>query len=132
MELVKYNIDIAALRETRFSGSGSLNDLDYSFSWSGKPEGERKEAGMGFVIKKDIVTNLTEMPQPVDDIIMTMRLPMSKDNVAASVQSGIPRAHKLLLIVDFNTRKRQCQVALGHGQTWDWKRNSNGDFLLAL
>ena len=32
MELVKYNIDIAALCETRFSESGSLNDLEYVFS----------------------------------------------------------------------------------------------------
>ena len=73
MELAKYNIDIAALCETRFSESGSLNDLEYSFFWSGKPEGERKEAGVGFAIKKDIVTKLTEMPRPVSDSIMTMR-----------------------------------------------------------
>ena len=52
MELAKYNIDIAALCETRFSESGSLNDLEYSFFWSGKPEGERREAGVGFAIKK--------------------------------------------------------------------------------
>ena len=31
MELAKYNIDIAALCETSFSESGSLNDLEYSF-----------------------------------------------------------------------------------------------------
>ena len=31
MELAKYNIDIVALCETRFSESGSLNDLEYSF-----------------------------------------------------------------------------------------------------
>ena len=37
MELDKYNIDIAVLCETRFSQSGSLNDLEYSFFWSGKP-----------------------------------------------------------------------------------------------
>ena len=30
MELAKYNIDIAALCETRFSVSGSLNDLEYN------------------------------------------------------------------------------------------------------
>ena len=60
MELAKYNIDIAALCETRFSESGSLNDLEYSFFWSGKPEGERREAGVGFAIKKDIVTKLTK------------------------------------------------------------------------
>ena len=31
MELAKYKIEIAVLCETRFSESGSLNDLDYSF-----------------------------------------------------------------------------------------------------
>ena len=54
MELAKYNIDTAALLETRFSESGSLNDLVFSFFWSGKPEGERMKAGMGFAIKNDI------------------------------------------------------------------------------
>ena len=122
MELAKYNIDIgiAALCETRFSESGSLDDLEYSFFWSGKPEGERREGGVGFAIKKDIITKLTEMPRPVSDRIMTMRLPLSKDNFAtiisvyaptmtnpdenkeafynqlASVLSGIPHTDKLV------------------------------------
>ncbi|KAK2186703.1 hypothetical protein NP493_193g01005 [Ridgeia piscesae] len=98
------------------SESGSLNDLEYSFFWSGKPEGERREAGV------------TEMPRPVSDIIMTMRQPLSKDNFAtiisvyaptmtnpdenkdafynqlASVLSGIPHTDKLLLIGYFNAR----------------------------
>ena len=72
MELAKYNIDIVALCKTRFSESGSLKD---SFFWSGKPEGERREAGVGFVFKKNTVTKLTEMSWPVSDRIMTMRLP---------------------------------------------------------
>ena len=52
MEHAKYNINIAALCETRFSESGSLNDMEYSCFWSGKPEEERREAGVGFAIKK--------------------------------------------------------------------------------
>ena len=48
MKLAKYNIDIAALSKTRFSESGSLSDLEYSFFWSGKPEVERREAGVGY------------------------------------------------------------------------------------
>ena len=76
--------------ETRFSESGSLNDLEYSFFWSGKPEGERREAGVGFAIKKDIVTKLTEMPCPVSDRIMTMRLPLSKDNFATIISVYAP------------------------------------------
>ena len=124
IELAKYNIDIAALCETRFSESGSLNDLEYSFFWSGKPEGERRETGVGFAIKKDFVTKLRDMPRPVSDRILTM----SKDkfdtiisvyaptmtnpdknreafyNQLARVLSGIPRADKLLLIGHFNAR----------------------------
>ena len=83
---------------------------------------------MGFAIKKDIVTNLTDMPRPVSDRFMTMRLPLSKDNFAtiisvyaptmtntdgnreafynqlASVLCGITRTDKLLLIGNFNAR----------------------------
>ena len=81
---------------------------------------------MGFAIKKDIFTKLTEMSRLVSDIIMAMKLPLSKDNFAtiisvyaptmknpdeyeeafynqlACVLSGIPRTDKLLLIGDFN------------------------------
>ena len=41
-ELAKYNNDIAVLSETRFHASGSLNDLEYTFYWSGKPNGEER------------------------------------------------------------------------------------------
>ncbi|KAK2174778.1 hypothetical protein NP493_778g04018 [Ridgeia piscesae] len=58
----KCNINIAALCETSFSEPGSLNVLEYSSFWSGKPEEERREAGVGFAIK-NIVTKLTEMPR---------------------------------------------------------------------
>ena len=152
MELVKYNIDIAALCETRFSEYGSLNDLEYSFFWSGKQEGERGEAGVGFAIKNDIITKLTEMPRLVSDRIMTMRLPLSKDNFAtiisvyaptmtnpdenkeafynqlASLLSGIPRTDKLLLIGDFNARigKDNDKWPLVMGKYGIGKCNSNG------
>ena len=39
MELEKYRNDIAALSETCFSESGCLDDMDYTFFWSGKPDG---------------------------------------------------------------------------------------------
>ena len=122
MELAKY--------ETWFSKSCSLNDLEYSFFWSGKPEGERREAGVGFALKKDIVTKLTEMPQPVSDKIMMMRLPLSKDNFPtiisvyaltmtnpdenkeafynhlAIVLSGIPQGKKWLPEYDRSTKSK--------------------------
>ena len=86
-ELAKYNIDIDVLS---FHASSSINDLDYTFYWSGKPYDERREAGVGFAIKRDIVTKLTEMPHPVSDRIMTMRIPLTKDRNATIVSAYAP------------------------------------------
>ena len=159
MEVAKYNIDIAAVCETRFSESGGFNDLEYSFFWSGKPEEERREAGVGFAIKKNIITNLMEMPRPVSDKIITMRLPLSNDNfttlisvyaptmtnpaenkemfynqLARSVLSGTPRTDKLLLIGDFNARigRDSNKWPLVMAKYEIGKCNSNGELLLAL
>ena len=43
-ELKRYNIDIAALSETRLSGEDQLEETGsgYTFFWSGKPDGERR------------------------------------------------------------------------------------------
>ncbi|KAK2156130.1 hypothetical protein NP493_2001g00002 [Ridgeia piscesae] len=81
---------VVAQTVSSWDESDSLNDLECSFFWSGKPEGERWEAGVGFAIKKDIVTKLTEMPRPVRDRIMTMRLPLSKDNFATIISVYAP------------------------------------------
>ena len=40
---------------------GSQNDLDNTFYWSGKPNGERRKSVVGFAIKRDIVAKLTDM-----------------------------------------------------------------------
>ena len=58
-----------------------------SFFWSGKPKGERRETGVGFAIKKNIITKLTEMARPVSDRIRMIRLPLSKDNFATIIIS---------------------------------------------
>ena len=42
MELAKYNVDIVVLSEKCFHASGSLNDLEYTFYSSDKPNGERR------------------------------------------------------------------------------------------
>jgi hypothetical protein len=158
MELAKYRIDIAALCETRFPESGNTSDLDYTFFWSGKPTGERGEAGVGFAIRKDIVARLREMPLPISDRIMTMRLPLSKDksatlvsayaptmtnpvenieafyNQLASTLRSVPHTDKLLLMGDFNARIG-CDFGkwpLVLGKHGIGKCNSNGELLLAL
>ena len=113
---------------------------------------------MGFAIKNDFVTNLTVMPQPVSDRVITTRLPLIKDisatiisvcaptmthpdenNVAfynqlASVLSGIPRTDNILLIGDFNGRiqRNNDKWPVVMGKHGIGKCNSNGELLLAL
>ncbi|KAK2190871.1 hypothetical protein NP493_66g06008 [Ridgeia piscesae] len=97
------------------------------------------------------------MPRPVSDRIMTMKLPLSKDNFAtiisvyaptmtnpdenkdafynllASLLSGIPRTDKLLLIGDFNVRigRDNDKWPMFIGKHEIVKCNSNGELLLA-
>ena len=49
-ELSRYNIDIAALSETRLAGTGDLAEVGagYTFFWSGKASDEPSEAGVSF------------------------------------------------------------------------------------
>ena len=89
-ELSRYRVDIAALSETRLACYDSLVDCGYTFFWSGKTEQERRESGVGFAIRNNIVNLLEQDPSPVSDRIMTMRLPVKK-NVCATIMLMHPQ-----------------------------------------
>ena len=49
---------IAALGEIRLLGYDNLEDHGYIFFWSGIPTQERREAGVGFPVRKEIAAKL--------------------------------------------------------------------------
>ena len=51
--LGRYGIEIAVLSETRFAEIREIKEVGagYTFFWSGRKSEERREAGVGFVIK---------------------------------------------------------------------------------
>ncbi|VDL94096.1 unnamed protein product [Schistocephalus solidus] len=55
--LARYKVDIAALSETRFSEQGQLEEMGagYTFFWSGRPKAERREAGVAFATRNEIM-----------------------------------------------------------------------------
>ncbi len=81
-ELQRYDIGIAALSERRFSSYGSLVDLGYTFYWSGKKENEIRMSGVGFAIRNDIAKALDQDPVPINDRLMSMRLPLKNNTYA--------------------------------------------------
>ena len=78
LELARYNIDIAALSETRLADEGELCERGsgYTFFWRGRGNDERRGAGVGFAVKTSLIGKLLEPPKGINDRLMTMRLPL--------------------------------------------------------
>ena len=74
-KLSRYNIDMAALSETRLAGTGDLAEVGagYTLFWSGKAADEPRKAGVGFTICTDLIPKLETIPKGISDRLMTMR-----------------------------------------------------------
>nr|VZH98224.1 unnamed protein product [Spirometra erinaceieuropaei] len=129
-ELARNKVDIAALSETRFSEHGQLEEVGvgYTFFWSGRPRAERREAGVAFAIRNDIVGRLPCLPQGINDRLMSLRLPLWGGKFATIISAYAPtmtnpdavrdkfyedlhallatvsKADKLIVLGDFNAR----------------------------
>ena len=76
-ELCRYNIDIAALSETRILGDSIiLEDAGgYTFFLKGKPDGDKHHHGVGFAIRTKLVPLLQgKYPVGINERLMTMSL----------------------------------------------------------
>jgi exonuclease III len=159
-ELAKYDIDIAALSETRLPDESQLEEVaaGYTIYWRGKPATDKRQAGVGFAVKSSIANKLESVPQGLSDRLMTLRLRLSTHHHATLISAyaptmsypddvkesfyeelgnairAVPRNDKLILLGDFNAR-----VGRDH-QTWPGvlgchglgKENDNGTLLLSL
>ncbi len=159
-ELNRYNIDIAALSETRFPDSDSLTEVGegYTFFWQGLPKEAVRIHGVGFAIKTSLMKNLPESPIGVNERIMTLRIPLTNYRYATLVSvyaptltypdevkntfydqldevlRSIPRTDKLILLGDLNARVGTNYEVWGGiiGRHGVGKENDNGIRLLNL
>ena len=159
-ELGRYNIDIAALSETRLPGTGDITEVGagYTFFWSGKAPDDAREAGVGFAIRTSIVPKLDTLPKGISDRLMTLRLPLARGTYITLVSAyaptmtysqeakeqfyhtlqevinEVPATDKLLLMGDFNARVGRDQNAWPTviGSHGVGKMNANGELLLTL
>ncbi|VDL91623.1 unnamed protein product [Schistocephalus solidus] len=88
-ELARYKVDIAALSETRFSERGQLKEVGagYTFFWSGRTKAERRDAGVAFAIRNDIVGRLPCLQQGINERLMSLRLPLRGDQFATIISA---------------------------------------------
>ncbi|XP_068712987.1 uncharacterized protein [Montipora foliosa] len=151
-------VDIAALQETRRSGTGQLSEHGggYTFYWQGRPEGQPRIHGVGFAIRSELTKYVTSLPHGVNERIMKMRLSLDKDQGATVICAYAPtldaeeetkevfyatlnnilaiihKDDKIIILGDFNTR-----VGTDHalwkgtiGREGVGNCNANGVFLL--
>ncbi|KAJ8038121.1 hypothetical protein HOLleu_19107 [Holothuria leucospilota] len=64
-ELARYRVDIAALSKKRLPDKGQMTEhgSGYAFFWSGRDSSERKEAGVGFAVRSNLVRKLPKLPE---------------------------------------------------------------------
>lgn len=91
-ELRHYDINIAALQETRRAGEGQLTEAGagYTFFWKGKEENEQRIHGVGFAIKNDLVKKLEELPVGINERLMTLRIKLSSNEQATVISAYAP------------------------------------------
>nr|VZI17835.1 unnamed protein product [Spirometra erinaceieuropaei] len=157
-ELARYNVDIAALSETRFSEQGQLEEVGagYTFFWSGRPRAERRDAAVAFAIRNDIVGRLPCLPQGINDRLMSLRLPLWGGKFATIISAYAPtmtnpdtvrdkfyedlhallatvsKADKLIVLGDFNARVGTDHTAWRGVLDPHGLRGSNDNGLLLL
>ncbi|KAJ8029776.1 Craniofacial development protein 2 [Holothuria leucospilota] len=91
-ELKRYQVDIAALSETRFADKRQLTEIGggYTFFWSGRPSTERRKARVDFAVILQIVNKLAKLPERVNDRLMTLQLPLGKKKNAIIISAYSP------------------------------------------
>ena len=129
-ELKRYNVDIAALSETRIAGEGSLEEVGegYTYFWKGLPDVEQRVHGVAFAVRTAFLRDIPSTPKGVNERLIQWRIPLKQvrhltligvyaptlasDDVVKKEFYGhlqlltqtVPKEDKLIILGDFNAR----------------------------
>ncbi|BHF64465.1 hypothetical protein SprV_0200747000 [Sparganum proliferum] len=83
--------DIAAHSETRLSEQSKLEEVGAGHTfWGGRPKAGRRDVGVAFAIRNDIVGPLSCLPQGINDRLMSLRLPFRGSQFATTISVYAP------------------------------------------
>ena len=158
-ELDRYNVDIAALSETYLADDGQIqeNASGYTIFWKGRASRERREAGVGFANRSNIVSKLHELPRGINDRLITLRLHLHGNRHATTISAyaptlvsddeekqrfydnfrdvlqAVPKGDKIVSTGDFNARVgKDWQAWDSLGRHGVGSMNGNGQLLQQL
>ena len=79
-ELKRYNVDIAALSETRIAGEGSLEEVGegYTYFWKGLPDVEQRVHGVAFAVRTALLRDILSTPKGVNERLIQWRIPLTQ------------------------------------------------------
>ncbi|KAL8562873.1 hypothetical protein ACOMHN_004565 [Nucella lapillus] len=120
-ELLRLQVDITALQETRLAGSGILKEKGYTFFWQGKSAEECREQGVGFAVWNFLL----KMVEPGDkgcEHLLTLRLHTSDGPVT------LHRARLRLTTKPPMKRKRPQAKSCRSTSSMDVRRNSRTNY----
>ena len=156
-ELARYNIDIAALSETRLSGNSKFTEPGgYTFYCIGQPDGVARQGDVGFAVRNTIAPKLVAELVGISTCLMTLELCLphgqrttllsayaptmlatddAKEDFYTQLDktiSAVLYKHKLFILGDFNARVgRDFTVwKIIFGRHGVGSENANGSLLL--
>ena len=123
-ELLRLDVDIATLQETRLADSGALKEKYYTFYWQGKGSGEHRKYGVCFAVRNSLLSMIEPGNNSSERLLRlkTTAGPLTHVSVyaptmsatsatkdefyenLAAIISSVPNNEQLVLLGDFNAR----------------------------
>ena len=104
-ELLRLEVDIAALQETRLAETSSFQEKDFTFFWRGKPARETTEYNVGFAVKNSLL-NVIEPGEVGTESIPAPRL---HTTTSTPRPSTLPRRQKTSSTTSRSQSSRKSQ-----------------------
>lgn len=91
-ELRCCQIDLAALSETRLADGARIKEekVVYTFFWKGKAADESRIHGVGFAIKNQLISHLSEFPIGISEHLMNIHLVLANNEMATVLSAYVP------------------------------------------
>ena len=91
-ELARFNIDVAALSETRLADEGNVQEAaaEYTIFLIRKTSDEPRIHGVGFAIKTRLVEQFNLTPTGINERLMTLRIPFKRSKYLTLISVEAP------------------------------------------